>query len=156
MFSFVSFRASVDEKPGVFGNSTSWVSIIRKIRSLHHNLGIAYNEQGKYGLAITQWHKVLEINPNDEETHDNLGLAYLNQRQFDKAIAQWKKVVEINPSAQWPKWFTPNNADTMKQLRSVKRSLKSTQTMQKRIIIWDLPAIIEPSMTKRLSPLSKL
>ena len=34
MLPFVSFRASVDEKPGGFGNSTFGVSIMRKIRSI--------------------------------------------------------------------------------------------------------------------------
>ena len=36
MFSFVSFRASVDEKPGGFGNSTFGVSIMRKISYRFH------------------------------------------------------------------------------------------------------------------------
>ena len=40
MFSFVSFRASVDEKSGGFGNSTFGVSIMRKIRSIHKFIGL--------------------------------------------------------------------------------------------------------------------
>ena len=63
------------------------------------NQGAALSEEGQYDKAISDYNKVLEINPRFAEAYDNRGHAYSQGKgQLDKAIADFTKAIEINPS----------------------------------------------------------
>jgi len=83
---------------------------------LHYNLGVFYLQRQEYNTAITEFEKVLELNPNDAATHYNLGLIYadyLNNKA--KAILHFKRYLAIEPNDKdaerakkyiltWEKW----------------------------------------------------
>jgi tetratricopeptide (TPR) repeat protein len=59
--------------------------------------GLAYYKTGQYDEAISEYTKVIEINPKVAEAYGNRGLAYGRKGQYDLAIADFNKAIEINP-----------------------------------------------------------
>ena len=50
-----------------------------------------------YDLAVQEYNKALEINPEFFEAVNNRGLAYYEKGEFDHAISDYTKALEINP-----------------------------------------------------------
>ena len=63
-----------------------------------HNVGFCLTECGRVDEAIVEYHKALELNPNEGEAHNNLGNALARRRQFDEAIGHFRRAVEITPN----------------------------------------------------------
>ena len=55
----------------------------------YYMLGNAYADQGNVQQAISNYNKVIEINPHLAETYNNRGIAYYNMKNYDKA---WEDV----------------------------------------------------------------
>ena len=64
----------------------------------HHNLGIAYYEDGQNSKAITQYIEALKLNPRYPYTHNNLGLAYVMDNRPYEAITHYKRAIDIDPT----------------------------------------------------------
>lgn len=64
----------------------------------HHNLGVAYYEDGQNSMAITQYIEALRLNPRYPYTHNNLGLAYTRSKRPYKAIEHYKRAIDIDPT----------------------------------------------------------
>jgi len=62
-----------------------------------YNKGIIYNEEGKYGLAIDNFQKALQLEPASIEINFNIGVAYINKKEFASAINCFKVVIEKSP-----------------------------------------------------------
>ena len=67
--------------------------------------GLDYYNRGSYDQAISEFNKVLGINPNSEAAHYNRGLAYRkrgianrNTSDTDRAIADFSRVIEMYPN----------------------------------------------------------
>jgi len=59
---------------------------------VHYNLGVIHTQRQEYTDAVTEFSKVLDLNPTDPATHYNLGIIYseyFNNRQ--KAIMHFKR-----------------------------------------------------------------
>jgi tetratricopeptide (TPR) repeat protein len=61
------------------------------------NRGVAYHDEGKYDLAISEFTKAIEINPTYAEAYCNRGAAYHENGLYDQAISDYSKALEINP-----------------------------------------------------------
>ncbi len=48
--------------------------------------------------AISEYKKILALNPNYAKSRTNLGLAYYQKRSLQKAIEEYKKALTINPN----------------------------------------------------------
>jgi len=72
------------------------------IHDAYRYRGIAYVETGKPDLAIADFNKTLEINPNDDEAYNDRGAAYLEIGKIDFAIADYNKSIQLNPSNSEP------------------------------------------------------
>jgi len=59
--------------------------------------GSAYNELGKYDLAINHLKKALRISPYNAVVMNNLGQAYFNANEIKKALRILKKALKIYP-----------------------------------------------------------
>ena len=59
--------------------------------------GNAYEEEGQYDKAISNYTKALEFNPRDADAYNNRGNTYDKKGQYDEAISDYTKVLEINP-----------------------------------------------------------
>lgn len=64
----------------------------------YNNRGTAYAALGKYGQAIEDYNKVIEINPADANVYYNRGIAYAALGNYGQAIEDNNKFIEINPA----------------------------------------------------------
>ncbi|MDB9389879.1 serine protease [Microcystis aeruginosa] len=60
------------------------------------NRGILYQDLQKYDLALADWNKAIEINPNYALAYNNRGGLYHNQQKYDLALSDINKAIEIN------------------------------------------------------------
>lgn len=63
----------------------------------HHNLGIAWEEQGKYKEAIGHFLEALQIKPLSSQSHNHLGISLRAQGRLEEAIAHFSEAVRIKP-----------------------------------------------------------
>ena len=61
------------------------------------NMELISNKPIEQQHAITEFKKVLGINPKSEWSHYNLGLVHYNQGEYQQAVKQFEKVIEMNP-----------------------------------------------------------
>jgi tetratricopeptide (TPR) repeat protein len=62
----------------------------------HNNLGIAYDDLGKYEEAIESYKQAIRINPDDADAHYNLGVAYLQLNDRSSALKQHKILKKLD------------------------------------------------------------
>jgi len=65
----------------------------------HFNLGIIFNDLGKYQKAKHCYEKVIEINPNHADAYNNLGVISSELGEDETAIRYYEKANEINPNS---------------------------------------------------------
>lgn len=65
--------------------------------------GIAMDELGEYEIAIVNYSKAIEYEPNYAENFQNRGLAYYHNKDYDNAISDYKKALELNPNNELAK-----------------------------------------------------
>jgi tetratricopeptide (TPR) repeat protein len=64
---------------------------------LYYNKGTIYNSEGKFGLAVDNFRKALECEPDSIEILFNLGVALINKKDFEPAVDCFQKVIELSP-----------------------------------------------------------
>jgi Flp pilus assembly protein TadD len=64
----------------------------------YNNLGAALLQNGQKVEAVAEFHKALEIFPNNAKANNDLGDALLEQGQVNGAIVQYRKALAINPN----------------------------------------------------------
>jgi len=50
----------------------------------------------KYDLALSDYSKAIDINPNYAVAYLGRGLLYLLQQKYELALADWNKAIELN------------------------------------------------------------
>lgn len=60
----------------------------------HNTLALTLAKKGMLDEAISEWKKVIEINPSMAIPHYNLGLAYHKKGMLEEAISEYKKATE--------------------------------------------------------------
>ncbi len=80
-----------------WGEGVLWLprSTRRNNAAFYNNRGIDYRKEGKLDLAIKDFDKAIELNPEFAEAYNNLGNAYDDKGDFDKAIVNFNTAVEI-------------------------------------------------------------
>ena len=81
------------------GNKTKNDENSADLAKQYYDSGSAYLKSGKFDLAITNFTKIIEINPKYEDTYFLLGDAYRGNKQYDLAIACFTKAIEYNPNS---------------------------------------------------------
>jgi tetratricopeptide (TPR) repeat protein len=61
----------------------------------YNNRGTLYYNQQKYELALSDYSKAIEINPNYANAYNNRGVVYALTRDFPKALADAEKASEL-------------------------------------------------------------
>jgi len=64
----------------------------------HFNLGLRFQKQRKYRLAIEQYRRAIEIQPNFAKAYNNLGGVYFLNRNYPGAVEEYKKAIELKPN----------------------------------------------------------
>ena len=59
-----------------------------------------FSEAGKYDLAIEQFRKALEMDPNHAPAHTNLGSTYLAMGKHEEAIVELEKAKALDSSPE--------------------------------------------------------
>jgi len=73
-----------------------------RARSAFINMGIIFDEAGRFEESIESYEHALTINDKDDVALYNLGLAYKHAGKPEKALSVWKKASEINPDNEKP------------------------------------------------------
>ena len=63
----------------------------------YNNRGIAYNEVGRYDLAIRDFDKAIELRPDYAKAYNNRGSAYDKKGDYDQAIQDYDKAIAFDP-----------------------------------------------------------
>jgi len=64
----------------------------------HAQAGVAALQQGRFSLAIQEFRKVTELQPESASGYANLGVAYFQNRQYREAIPELEHALRINPN----------------------------------------------------------
>jgi tetratricopeptide (TPR) repeat protein len=64
----------------------------------HFNLGAAYEERGKFGLALAHYRAALQIDPTYADAHYNIGHALAAQGKLQEAVEQYRAVFALKPN----------------------------------------------------------
>ncbi|GCA73495.1 TPR repeat-containing protein YrrB [Microcystis aeruginosa NIES-2520] len=62
------------------------------------NRGNLYYYQQKYDLALSDYSKAIEINPNYAMAYYNRGTVYSDLQKYDLALSDFSKAIDINPN----------------------------------------------------------
>jgi tetratricopeptide (TPR) repeat protein/S1-C subfamily serine protease len=60
------------------------------------NRGILYHNQQKYNLALADYTKAIELNPNYAKAYNNRGTLYDDQQKYELALADYNQAIELN------------------------------------------------------------
>ena len=75
-------------------------SLVKELGDTHYNLGVVYQEQGRYAEAEMEYKKALSFNPDDGDTLFNLGFIHAKVKN-NKSVARYyyQRYLEVNPDA---------------------------------------------------------
>ena len=68
-----------------------------KVAEAYYNRGLTYFDKGQYDLAISNFSRAIEIDPEHVASYSNRGEVYKLKGQYDKAISDFSIVIETNP-----------------------------------------------------------
>ena len=63
----------------------------------YNHCGLAYHEKGEYNLAIRNYNKAIELNPEFTEAYNNRGITFDEMAEYYRAIRNYNKAIELNP-----------------------------------------------------------
>ena len=64
----------------------------------HAQAGADAQKQGRFAVAIQEFRKVVDLQPNSASGHANLGESYFQNKDIDAAIPELTRALEINPN----------------------------------------------------------
>jgi tetratricopeptide (TPR) repeat protein len=59
----------------------------------HNNRGVAYKVNGKYDLALQDYDRAIQLDPNSASHYNNRGIIYRLKHDYDRAIADYDEAV---------------------------------------------------------------
>ncbi|PCI36126.1 MAG: hypothetical protein COB53_10290 [Elusimicrobia bacterium] len=69
-----------------------------KILDYKRFVGLNHIYDGKYNLAIRNFHQVLQLEIGDVISHKRMGSAYYALKRYDEAHAAWTRAIKISPT----------------------------------------------------------
>jgi len=77
-----------------------WADVIAKRPANargHHNLGIAFADEGRLNEAMAEYAEAIRIDPNYSLAHYSMGAAYLVEGDLDQAIRYLSRSIQLKP-----------------------------------------------------------
>lgn len=72
---------------------------------VHHNLGRAYDMNGRPRQAFEQYVIATTVDPNLAQAHESLGISYMSMRRPDLACRQFEVALRLDPTLQEANMF---------------------------------------------------
>ena len=94
---FVPQLFSNDKQDQGLSSITTLPSTTTELTEEHYKLGLALLEGGQYEMAISEFDKVIELDPS-ASAYYNRGMSYYYVKEYDKAIADYTKAIEFDPN----------------------------------------------------------
>jgi len=69
----------------------------RKFPDPYNNLGVALYEEKKYGAAIKQYRKAIELDDSAASFYSNLGAALFSKKKFEESAKAYQRALELDP-----------------------------------------------------------
>jgi tetratricopeptide (TPR) repeat protein len=63
----------------------------------YNNLGVAYYEERKYGTAIKQYRKAIDIDASSASYYSNMGAALFSKKEYEASAQAYQKALELDP-----------------------------------------------------------
>ncbi len=80
------------------GNDYFTVEILDHYAIAYNRLGIIYLEEGLTEMAMNNFKKAIELNPEDSQAHNNLGNVYFKTDDYAAAVKEFKEAVKLDSS----------------------------------------------------------
>ena len=71
--------------------------VTRTYAEAHNTRGVVHNEKGEFDLAMPDFNKAIELDPDFAKAYINRGAIYIEKGAFDLAIPDFNKAIELNP-----------------------------------------------------------
>lgn len=78
--------------------SSSWARDDPKLASAYATRATTYLHKGQYDLAIGDFSKAIELDPDDTWAYNDRAAAYIGKGQYDLAITDCTKAIELDPN----------------------------------------------------------
>ena len=65
--------------------------------TVYYDLGMSSYYAKNYSEAVANFHRALQVNPNEPKIWNALGLTYTEVKEYDKAVKAFKKALELDP-----------------------------------------------------------
>lgn len=76
-------------------------TLLRETAEMHYNMGVLFTQNKNYPLAVKEFLRALDFDPNNVKAHYNLGYIYSEQLdRHDEAMAHFEKYLELNPTGK--------------------------------------------------------
>ncbi|MBO0861350.1 MAG: polysaccharide deacetylase family protein [Chloracidobacterium sp.] len=94
-------RGKVEEERAKLNNTSQSQGNIPKSRTAqaqeHHNLGLKYYREKKYGEAVRELEEAVKLDPLNATIVNNLGFTLFKFEKYEESIVWLKKAIEIDP-----------------------------------------------------------
>ena len=98
----IMFGMATVERNRVWANDlTLWADAVQKSPHLarpHLNLGLAYESNKQFDLALVEYQRALSINPKLSPAYVNMGNILFSKRNFQGSEAALRKAIELSPT----------------------------------------------------------
>lgn len=79
--------------------------LVKETAEMHYNLGVLFAKNRQYPQAVAEFHKVVELRPDDGDAHYNLGLIYAEHLpDRGRALENFRRYLQMNPKAEDASW----------------------------------------------------
>ena len=69
-----------------------------KKASVYINRGVLYNDLKKWDLALDDYNRAIEIDPQNTDAYNNRASLYGELKKYDLALADFNQVLKIDPN----------------------------------------------------------
>ncbi|MCU0240030.1 MAG: tetratricopeptide repeat protein [Pyrinomonadaceae bacterium] len=79
-----------------FQNSFSKNLSDKKIAQVHYNIGVCFYRLNQMNQAVTEFDKVINLNPNNEKVYYALAMTQVDLKDFDQAETNFLKAINLD------------------------------------------------------------
>ncbi|MDM8527187.1 tetratricopeptide repeat protein [Anaerolineales bacterium HSG24] len=94
------------------------LSLTMQYRQVHYERGLVYSSSGRYDLAIKNFTKAIDLDPDCTIAYYDRGVAYKEMKEYQNAIKDFEQFLELLPT-------TKNKDEVLAVIDDLKEKLKN-------------------------------